>query len=531
MIKRISNRLLAVNDAYLFYAVLIVDLVLAVTTKYCPSVDGPAHLYNSTILVNFINNEVPVVNNFYEPGNFFIPNWSGHFILAAMNALFPAWMAEKIVLMLYMAGLALSFRYLLKQLSPANLWLSVLVFPFSYSFLFYMGFYNTCISFAFMFFAQGYWLKFKDKLGLREMITLTALFLLTYYSNVLSFLFLGFSLGTFSFFSFFMKIIKAENFKKSLTDLVRKIVAIAFISLPGLLLLYLFNNSIQFPQSDTTIPAKELLDWLWDVRPLIGYDYTQDEVYSRKILYLMLAIIVLNFYLRVKQKRADKTKDLIMIQDVFLALSFISVALLFLIPDGANAGMMSIRYCLLAYMFFIVWVASLSVPTGVSIIGAFLILFLHFNLRSNHFETIRVMNDRAVKINIASNYVKKGALVLPVNLSDSWLEIHFSNYLGIDKPMVILENYEATVGWFPVKWKENQVPEILVGDNEYFQARIETKGKSRQVTYILLYGNIEKMEEAEYNQLVKVLQKRYIKKYSSDDKYVTLYELSKGGKL
>jgi hypothetical protein len=287
--------------------------------------------------------------------------------------------AEKVLLLFYITGLALSFRYLVKQLSPGNLWLSILIFPFTYSFLFYMGFYNTCISFVFLFFAQGYWIKGKDDLNRKSICILVLLFTLTYYSNVLSFLFLGFSLGTFLIFDYFIKMKNTQSLK-NLKDVLRKTLLLAMVSLPGLVLLYFFNESIQFSSNGSSIPVSDLWKWLFDGRAIIGYNYEQDKVYTEKILYLMILIVALNFYLRIKQSRKDSSASFIKVNDLFLFFTFVSVVLFFLIPDGANAGMMSTGYCLISYMFFIVWVASLSIPPVVSIIGALLILILHFNL-------------------------------------------------------------------------------------------------------------------------------------------------------
>jgi len=39
--------------------------------------------------------------------------------------------------------------------------------------------------------------------------------------------------------------------------------------------------------------------------------------------------------------------------------------------------------------------------------------------------------------------LQRSCVVLPINYSDNWLSGHFSNYLAIDKPIIVLENMDV----------------------------------------------------------------------------------------
>lgn len=69
-----------------------------------------------------------------------------------------------------------------------------------------------------------------------------------------------------------------------------------------------------------------------------------------------------------------------------------------------------------------------------------------------HSPNLFKLNANAKTINETANHISDNPTVLPVNLSDNGLQPHFSNYLDIDKPMIILENYEANVPWFLLQW-------------------------------------------------------------------------------
>jgi hypothetical protein len=140
-----------IKETQVFYSVLGINLLLLALVKFCPSMDGPAHLYNSNIIYNLTKGDCHVLSDFFTINKLLIPNWTSHFILSSLYFIFPGWLAEKTLFMLYLIGMAISFRLLLKQLCPSNLYLSIFIFPFMYSFLFHLGFYNYCISFIFLF--------------------------------------------------------------------------------------------------------------------------------------------------------------------------------------------------------------------------------------------------------------------------------------------------------------------------------------------------------------------------------------------
>jgi hypothetical protein len=104
------------NEKYLFFSVLLINMVSICSLKFLPSMDGPAHLYNSNILMNLLTDNTGSLNDFYSINSFLIPNWLSHFLLAVFRIFLPAWLAEKLLLLIYITGLSLSFRLLLKQL-------------------------------------------------------------------------------------------------------------------------------------------------------------------------------------------------------------------------------------------------------------------------------------------------------------------------------------------------------------------------------------------------------------------------------
>jgi hypothetical protein len=490
--------------------------------------DGPAHLYNSNLIYQIIRGDSSEIATFFSVHSLLIPNWTGHLILTVFNAFLPAWMAEKILLVFYITGLSISFRLLIRELVPTGEGLSVFIFPFAYSFLFHLGFYNYCFSFVFLFITLYYWLKTYRRRNLPRYIILFALLALTYYSALLTFFFTGLCLGIFTTVFY----LKAHDGDKAFSAHAikhtgRELLYLLVTSLPLLVLAADFVHSVQFSASADALSLGDLIKWLCDVRCLIVYNYSGEEVFTSPFLYIAIAIASVSLFIRFYVKRGCLFQK----ADVLLLPCLLALLLFFIVPTGAGAGMMSDRYCLLFYMFFITWIAAQNLPVKMSRVFAGLIVLLHMGLLlKHHNETIRSLNNHAVLINNASEHMQNNSIVLPVNMSDNWLELHFSNYLGVDKPLVILENYEASMAWFPVKWNDN-MPRIQLGTNDtiagvYWFSNI-TSQHTRPIDYVFLYGNTQKIDEAQWQSLNKTLIDYYKLTFSSTDHYVAIYTLKK----
>ena len=73
--------------------------------------DGPAHVYNAQILAESFDPESSsrsVYTIAWKP----IPNWAGHLVLAGLLAQFPAWIADRIMTSITLAGLAAATLWL-----------------------------------------------------------------------------------------------------------------------------------------------------------------------------------------------------------------------------------------------------------------------------------------------------------------------------------------------------------------------------------------------------------------------------------
>jgi len=178
---RLTNK----YEVYFFYLLLLINLIPVLFTTYFPTVDGPAHLYNSRVIVDLLSNGNSPLSAFYIFNPHLIPNLSGHFILSILLLIFPAFMAEKILLSAYLILLPVLFRWLFNSLAIKNKYLVYFIFPFTYSFLFYWGFYNFHIGLLVFFIGTSVMIKaINSGFTLKRYLLLLILSLIIFYSHI-----------------------------------------------------------------------------------------------------------------------------------------------------------------------------------------------------------------------------------------------------------------------------------------------------------------------------------------------------------
>lgn len=518
-----EKRFLADDEKILFYLILIINIAYLFYSRFFPTMDGPAHLYNANLIKHLLLGN-DFIKEFYQINSFPVPNWTSHFMLTLYRLFLPGWLSEKLLIISYVSGMALSFRYMVKAINPENISLSVFIFPFIYSFLFHLGFYNYAISFIFMFLTLGIWIKhYNDNQSSMYLIT-GALLICTYFSNILTYAFAGITIGSIIFM--FEAATHPIFSKQYLQSCFKRILSLTLCSLPSLILFVWFFQTASFPATLQRYASSELLKWTTDVRSLIVFSYEKEEIITEQFFHILLILLILSFIfnrnrLNLKEKFATPQR---MIAYFPLVLS---IVFLFALPDGSSAGMMSDRLSLLMYIFFIILIISQPLPNKIKIIFSVLFISLHIILLTKHSPILHELNANAKTINETASHIPDNSIVLPVNLSENWLHPHFSNYLGIDKPMVILENYEVTIPWFPLQWNSN-VPSIVLGDHKqldevtWFQSN---NMKTQQIDYIFLYGNTSKIEEPMWKGLKEVITSHFTLEYESENKFVRLYKV------
>jgi len=484
--------------------------------RHWPTMDGAAHLYNARLLLELVFNGGEGLQGYYSLNPEPVPNWTGHLVLMlGMLVGLPAFLAEKVLLLCIGIGLPLAFYSLVKKIrSEVPGPLSLLILPFVYTFLFGLGFYNFTLGLVFFLLTLRQWFSIREQPDFGKNILLFVGIALCYFSHLLSFVMLAISLLVLVLSDYFSSTDKVHR-----KQIFRNALAVLTLFIP-FLALFAFFYLKRDGASGAQLSMQELVEILVGIRSLVIYNFGHEYGKTTLIYHVLMVLSVGAAFLFSKEEVRSKV---FWSRLSWAILTLISLILLFVMPDSSSGGgYISQRISLFLFFFVLLWINENLYPKMLARAAAGLVVILHFMLVVQYIKVAATQNKEAGYMAEVAGHIKPGSVVLPIRSSWNWLDGHFSNYLGIDKPLTILENYEASTGYFPVLWNDERVPAFEIGygasDCAYWK-----KGNAvvAQPDYIVFWG--VKDPEACEAGLLETVQQHYELVYTSQEDHVKLY--------
>jgi len=469
-----------------------------ITTSYFATLDGPAHLYNAQLIKTLLTENNDKISSFFKFNSEIVPNLIGHIYLVILKFFTTSLIAEKALLLSYAFGLSYSFRALIRVISPERVTLSYFIFPFIYSFVFALGFYNFSIGIILMILSIRYYLIIneKQKFTFKNIILFTGLLLLTFYSHALNLVFTLIAIATHKTFVTLYTI----GFKKYIQQFVvnNKFILITFI-LPLILFLNYYIPRIT-ESNQLFLSKKELLFSYINIRPLIVYSYEIDLIHTRRIFYLIALTIIISFLYILKNKSILLAEKIKKIANPWFIIAFILFIMSMILPDqDLNGGFVSVRFIYIFFIFILLGTAFLKPNKKIILIILIPYLFTGYQLVKQHNKTIVDLNNVAKECVRAGKFIPDNSVVLPYDLSNNWMLGHFSNYLGPENKIIILENYECFNNYFPLNWNYDKIPKLTLSNQK--SDNLETnivRGASAletKIDYLFILGDRNDMKE------------------------------------
>ncbi len=484
---------------YLFFA--LIALYFVSQNSRLPSLDGPAHLYNSFLLKEYFLGNIEIRNT-YVLNEFYIPNLFSNYYLALLIAIFKAYFGAKLFYFSLLFLLLLSAYYLLNSFKTMNAFVLSLAFVTIYnSFLLNIGFYNFTFSIVFLFFAIGYYFRaecFSLKTSSVNYVIYTLILAALYYSNGLSFVF--YIVFVFSNLTFKIASSILKNKKLNKVTMMNSIIYLS-LAIPFILMFIKFQSEANLSTQLVKTNLNELFKNLIEFTSFIAYSREAEVVFT-----ICFSIGTAILFLICLYSRLIKNSFKFQRGDSMLLFACVFLVLYLFIPDNFSAGMMSPRFQFYFYIFIIVWLFIQN--NKLSSLFFALIFFIGsvYKYQVCHKQILNGMNDNAKQIIAAEKYIEENKTVVSFNYSGNWLESHFSNYLGLKKPILVLNNYEANVGWFPLKWNKDLMPRYCLNGMQNFQnfnwTVFESK-LSKEIDYIFIYCGVHLVDEN--NELAELL--------------------------
>lgn len=501
--------------------------------------DGAAHLYNSNLINQLISNSNSPLHQYFVFNSEILPNWSGHFLLSLLIFISNAFIAEKILLISLLILLPVTFRAIIQRINSVNSSVSYFVFPFTYSLPFWFGFYNFSIGLLLLFVTVYFWLtKENSTYKIKDKFILFVLICSTYFSHLLVFCLLLIILTARILFVELEKIRTENNSIKTVTiKILNQTILLLFSAALPLFFTYNYFLAREDISPQSKLPVQELINWLYKIQPIIALNESVEQPFTKNIFFVFCAMLLfaviekLRFSVHLKNKLVSVKK---FIHNSFSSLNFwllccmILLILYFYLPDEhANASFISIRIFLLFFLFFILFMASLNHKKTILFLAVFILLYNHFRLNFYYTKEAVVLGGVATRINNFAPQIEANSVVLPINFSSHWFMGHYSNYLGVDKPMVILENYEAVQGYFPLDWNRKAMPNLTLVNNNSGQVSClnwETNltNKNKKIDYVFILGVPPDSINLCENKIFSILKKSY--KLVKADRDLKLYK-------
>lgn len=523
-------------EPILFLILTLFNLLPVILVKYFPTVDGPAHLYNSKLMAELFSDPNGILGQYFTVENLIPTNLTDHYFFLITGYFLPGFLSEKLLMLFYLAGLPYAYRYFIRSIAPEGKYLSWFIFPFTYSFLFFYGFFNFSIALVFLFITLSQLKKFYNNSSVLHFITFSILTLLVCISHAFVFMILVLYLIVFLRLDLFHLV---SNHSLEMKDsAIRKISIVALAIAPALLLIII--SSFRTHSSGSPVDYFDfsiLLKWIRQIQPAKGILYHREDIYTTWLFYLLLLLTVLILYNmifdsisltkgRIKFILNREKKNIP--DNLLLIVTMVLLALYFIIPDGFRSySFISSRFLVFFFLFLIAWIASGYMHPLIKITAILVIITMNSFLLGIYITESKKLNHSACEIEKAADMLPPNSVVLPVDRSGKWIYGHFSNYLGINKPLIILENYEAELDYFPVNWNDKKMPRFLFGETDSISHCLKWKSQAKHVPkivdFVILINNLGIRDDTCTTKINEILNKYYMLLFKSDDNEIELY--------
>ncbi len=523
-------------ELLLFGALIAVHLLPVWLFEFIPTQDGPAHLSLTNLLRLYDRPEGAFLREYFLPNREAIPNWFIFLVLGKLLAFLPVPVAEKVLVSAYVVLLPLSVRYALGALGRSS-FLSLLAFPFVYSFLFWMGFYNFCFSLAAFFFALGFWLRGPDRPGPVRIAGLAVLVLWVYFCHPVTLVLTVAALGMLAAWRVLLEW-KSEPLGPSLR---RWMAGPVLACLPALLLMATFVGTRTGRVGDSEFAIEGKIDSLNHLVSLVSLDCGA-EIGSTLLSWLFVFLAAWLVWRLSRERRAAPADGLLLVAVLYVLIYFVA-------PDRMSGGSF-IRPRLNLFPFFalLLWFGSFEYPVrvrrGVQAAAVALSLYLFGTVASRWAELDSYLAEYAS----AGRWIEPGSTLLALSFAHAgratdgrelscrtWPFMHAQGQIAARQPIVDLALYEGDTDHFPFYFRPERNPFRLIATDPQglyeepprvdFATYAERTGG--RVDYVLLWSPLPKNYPAAQSVLRQL--DGYERVYTSPRRLVHLYRRRPAG--
>jgi len=467
------------NEPLIFWTMVILYLSPVWFFHFLPTQDGHAHLLNAHFLQKFITGDTSdLINGFYELNISPTPTWFLHLVLTGLQFFVAPVTAEKIVASLLILSLPAAARFAVGKIDLSMKPLAWIVFPMTYSHLFYFGFYAMCFSVSCYLLTLGAVLSY---LRSGRRITLLLIFaggLLCYVMHIVGFGLLVLSIGILSLGRLIMTAHRRrEDAWPFITHRLLPL-GIAFLPIFTLVMAFLGEKQSGFkPELDASHLLSRAM-YLGLSGSTFPIRFTGPlALISVGTLFSLMLFLLLATIPRTRHLRRGLPRIILAILMLFVLLLLVFPQMYLVSPDHdmEGGGFISHRIALFIPPALMLFLASCTDRISQFLKQFPLVIALVLLTLGFHGVCFSYFNGYLMEYAGLGRHIRPDTFLVPLHLfpEDGMVHegpfrtslywrfdpvSHASNRVAIDTGAVTLDNYEAAVGYFPLLYRDGMNP-------------------------------------------------------------------------
>ncbi|MFT4061797.1 MAG: hypothetical protein QM642_05495 [Edaphocola sp.] len=455
--KRIATSVAAIaNSKGLFLLFVAASLLPVFSVTWVVTGDGPCHFYNSKILLDWWRHaDRDMYSVFMVPNFRLAPNWITNLIQVPLLYFFAPALAEKIFFALYVSCFAFGFRFLIKQINPRALYLSLIGTVFIWHHLVFKGFLNNSWSIALWFVTVGCWLKYADAAWYKSVLSVLLPGFLLYLAHPLGYLYAVLMMGCILLGQWFYLTIEVDV-RHATNYLLKKSLILLLALLPTLLLFCWFFFGREWGSEPINYDA-EVWGNLLKLPPLVDF-HSSESTWAIATGALCILLWLVWAVQKIWNRKWQKFDGLFL----FWMLALMSILWP---PSGIMGGLdLPRRLVIIPVMAILFLAATMEAHAAVKAIVATVAGICTIALLCIRLPIMKSNGEVAKELLSLLPFIEKRSTVMTIvydmephsvhgqkMIDAEWINTHTDGYLGVFKPLALADNYELNFDYFPFR--------------------------------------------------------------------------------
>jgi hypothetical protein len=325
-----------------FYACVLALLVPIWYFPYFPSADGPSHLFNAYVFLNYAH--TPIFQSAYSLHIPTAGNLTGHALaIFLLKVGVPPEACEKLIATLCLVGLALAFHYAVSAYKPVRSCALFLILPLLYNWPWMMGFWSFSLGMPFLLVCVGLLLRYQGRWSTRTVLLLFLVAGAAYLCHPIAWAVCGLVSGIMAVAMELPALLRPFDRRRAIAQALLPVAAFLPFAIPNLI--FAQQNSLVIWEHFYSLPT-----YLWPLYtnlPLHLFD--EDSRPVRALFLVLLFGSVLHLGDKLYARRFETA-------DILLPAAFILLAMGLLSPARIGEGtFIAVRLLLFGLFLWVLW--------------------------------------------------------------------------------------------------------------------------------------------------------------------------------